>query len=311
MSWLLLAVAATAAGGTGDEKSHYDVLGVSRDASTSAIRKAYRSAALKTHPDKNPGVNSKDAFIRVAQVRCLRDARATSIISAATSPPTVYCNGMGTAAEGCVGVSASVRVCGRCKFVGVHVSRRCAGCDPHNRRNDSHHQAYEVLKDEQARAEYDRGGGMTTAGGGGGGGRNYDYRWASSVFSEDLGETLRFAFGRKCLGGCLGGAGCGEQVPSRDAGAGAGCDRRAAVASEWPDHICFARSRDWKPGMQMSGTLVRGGKRTTVTIHPDGTTEEREEELSPGTAGRGGSYRHVHVTDEQVRGPGCGPSGAS
>merc|ERR1712228_967027 len=34
--------------------------------------------------------------------------------------------------------------------------------------------------------------------------------------------------------------------------------------------------RQWQPGMCVSGTLVRNGKRTTITIHPDGQTEESE-----------------------------------
>ena len=34
--------------------------------------------------------------------------------------------------------------------------------------------------------------------------------------------------------------------------------------------------RQWQPGMQVSGTLVTGGKRVSITIHPDGTTEEKE-----------------------------------
>jgi molecular chaperone DnaJ len=37
------------------DKDFYDILGLSRDADLSAIKKAYRKAALRDHPDKNPG----------------------------------------------------------------------------------------------------------------------------------------------------------------------------------------------------------------------------------------------------------------
>ena len=61
---LLLAVAAPLAATAA--KTHYEVLGVARDATLKDIRSAYRAKSLETHPDKG---GSPEAFLEVAQVR--------------------------------------------------------------------------------------------------------------------------------------------------------------------------------------------------------------------------------------------------
>ena len=45
----------------------YKVLGVRHTASAADIRKAYKKKALETHPDKNPGRNSDEAFKAVGE----------------------------------------------------------------------------------------------------------------------------------------------------------------------------------------------------------------------------------------------------
>ena len=53
------------------EKDFYQVLGVSKDASDSDIKKAYRKLAVQYHPDKNPG--NKEAEERFKEISAAFD----------------------------------------------------------------------------------------------------------------------------------------------------------------------------------------------------------------------------------------------
>lgn len=65
----------------GTKRDYYEVLGVSRNASDSDIKKAYRQLALKFHPDRNPGDKAaEDSFKEAAEAYdVLSDAKKRQI----------------------------------------------------------------------------------------------------------------------------------------------------------------------------------------------------------------------------------------
>ena len=44
-----------------NKRDYYEVLGVGKDASADDIKRAYRKAAMKYHPDRNPGDKEAEA----------------------------------------------------------------------------------------------------------------------------------------------------------------------------------------------------------------------------------------------------------
>lgn len=52
---------------SGDVKNHYTLLGVPRNASTDQLRRAYRRAALKLHPDRNDDPEDNELFLEISE----------------------------------------------------------------------------------------------------------------------------------------------------------------------------------------------------------------------------------------------------
>ena len=46
-------------------KNYYNILGIERNSNTVAVRKAYRTLALKLHPDTNPSPDAHNRFIDI------------------------------------------------------------------------------------------------------------------------------------------------------------------------------------------------------------------------------------------------------
>jgi DnaJ-class molecular chaperone len=51
----------------GGLKDYYQLLGVPRNATSDDLRQAYREAALRYHPDRNPKPGDTDRFVEVGQ----------------------------------------------------------------------------------------------------------------------------------------------------------------------------------------------------------------------------------------------------
>ena len=54
-------------GGGAGEGDLYALLGLGKGASESEIKKAYRAAALKYHPDRNPGEDGEEKFKKIQE----------------------------------------------------------------------------------------------------------------------------------------------------------------------------------------------------------------------------------------------------
>uniref|UniRef100_A0A3B4A6Z4 DnaJ homolog subfamily B member 9 n=1 Tax=Periophthalmus magnuspinnatus TaxID=409849 RepID=A0A3B4A6Z4_9GOBI len=69
----LLCLSAWASGSINAKRNIYDTLDVDPSATPSQIKKAFRSLALKYHPDKNRGAEAEGRFRDIAEVNIKRE----------------------------------------------------------------------------------------------------------------------------------------------------------------------------------------------------------------------------------------------
>ena len=72
------------------KRDYYETLGISKGASASDIKKAYRKLALKFHPDKNP--ETEEQFKQLAAVyNILKDDRTRAMYHRVSVNPFLNC----------------------------------------------------------------------------------------------------------------------------------------------------------------------------------------------------------------------------
>ncbi|CAH8848010.1 unnamed protein product [Trichobilharzia szidati] len=54
-------------GKSDDKRNYYEILGLTKSASTSDIKKAFRKLAVKYHPDKNKDKGAQEEFVKIAE----------------------------------------------------------------------------------------------------------------------------------------------------------------------------------------------------------------------------------------------------
>jgi len=91
---------------------------------------------------------------------------------------------------------------------------------------------------------------------------------------------------------------CGEGSSDAELYGGFGLD---AASEQFNQVFGQALMQQWQPGLTVRGTMMWDRKIISITIHPDGSTEEREQ-ASRGLVGS--LFRYVHTTT--TRGDGTG-----